>query len=173
MNNVEEFIKKHKTAFETDGPSAGVWTAIEDQLRKNKKAKAAVKMYKWLSVAAVFAVGFGLYFATNRMPSKIDVAGINPEFGKKEVRFASQIEEMKDSLAVYANENPELYQKFTQDLKNLDTDYEKLKAELPKSPNQLFVIKAMVKNREMQLQVLNQQLSILNQVNKYKNENTI
>jgi uncharacterized membrane-anchored protein YhcB (DUF1043 family) len=123
-------------------------------------------------VAAVLTLGFGLYF-DNSMRSKVDLVDINPEFGKKEVRFATQIEEMKDSLEIYAKQNPELYQKFTEDLKNLDSDYEKLRAELPKSPNQLFVVKAMVKNREMQLQILNQQLEIINQVNNYKKEHSL
>jgi hypothetical protein len=55
----------------------------------------------------------------------------------------------------------------------LDAEYEKLKLELQKTPNQLFVVKAMVKNREMQLQVLKQQLTIINQVNQYKKESSI
>lgn len=169
MKNLEEFIKNNKKAFEEKGPSEGLWTNIEIQLLKKQKAKATLNIYRWLSVAAVLMIGFGLYFGNN-MRSKVDVADINPEFAKKQVHFATQIEEMRDSLAIYAKQNPDLYQQFTEDLKNLDADYDKLKAELPKSPNQLFVVKAMVKNREMQLQVLNQQLEIINQVNNYKKE---
>ena len=172
MKNLEEFVKNNKKAFEEHGPSAALWQKIEFELEKNKKRANRVTIYRWISVAAVLTLGLGLYFG-NAMRSKLDVADINPEFGKKEVRFATQIEEMKDSLAIYAKQNPELYQKFTEDLKNLDADYDKLKAELPKSPNQLFVVKAMVKNREMQLQVLNQQLEIINQVNNYKKEQTL
>ena len=39
--------------------------------------------------------------------------------------------------------------------------------------SQLFIVKAMVRNREMQLQILNQQLLIINQVNQSKKENSI
>ena len=172
MNNVEKFVKENKKAFEESGPSAALWANIEAQLLQHQKTKTKLKIYRWLSVAAVLTLGFGLYF-DNSMRSKVDLVDINPEFGKKEVRFATQIEEMKDSLEIYAKQNPELYQKFTEDLKNLDSDYEKLRAELPKSPNQLFVVKAMVKNREMQLQILNQQLEIINQVNNYKKEHSL
>jgi hypothetical protein len=35
------------------------------------------------------------------------------------------------------------------------------------------VVKAIVKNREMQLQILNQQLEIINQVNNYKKEQSL
>lgn len=172
MKNLEEFVKNNKKAFEEEGPSAALWANIEAQLLQHQKTKTKLKIYLWLSVAAVLTLGLGLYFGIS-IRSNVDVADINPEFGKKEVRFATQIEEMKDSLDIYAKQNPELYHKFTDDLKNLDNEYEKLKAELPKSPNQLFVVKAMVKNREMQVQVLNQQLEIINQVNNYKMEQTL
>lgn len=173
MKNLEEFIKENKKAFEESGPSEGLWANIEAQLHKKQKAKTTLKTYKWHSVAAVLVVGFGLYFSYNFTKKDVRVADINPEFAIKQVRFVTQIEEMKDSLAIYAKQNPDLYQKFTEDLKNLDADYERLKAELPNSPNQFFVLKAMVKNREMQLQVLNQQLAIINQVNNYKKEQSL
>lgn len=173
MNNLEEFIKNNKKAFEENGPSTGLWLNIEAKLPKKQKATVTLKIYKWLSVAAVLVIGFGLYFSYNFAKQDVRVADINPEFAKKQVRFVTQIEELKDSLAIYAKQNPDLYQKFTADLKSLDADYEKLKAELPKSPNQFFVVKAIVKNREMQLQILNQQLEIINQVNNYKKEHSL
>eukprot|EP00388_Colpodella_angusta_P006563 GDKJ01019293.1.p2 GENE.GDKJ01019293.1~~GDKJ01019293.1.p2 ORF type:complete len:176 (-),score=9.84 GDKJ01019293.1:1412-1939(-) len=175
MNNkLEGFVKDNKKEFEVKGPSEKLWERIAAELDKEDKPKKSVKLYQWLSVAAVLVMGFGIYFTVNYNTSKnIEVADISPVFGEKEVRFASQIEEKKDSLLIYAQANPELYQKFTNDLKNLDAEYEKLKEQLPTSPNQLFIVKAMVKNREMQLQVLKQQLMIINQVNQYKKENSI
>ena len=127
-----------------------------------------------MSIAAMLMISAGIYFTydhTNN--STVEIAQVSPEFSQKEVRFVNQIEEKKDSLAIYATANPELYAQFTTDLKNLDAEYEKLKIELQKTPNQLFVVKAMVKNREMQLQVLQQQLMIINQVNQYKKESSI
>lgn len=172
MKNLEEFVKNNKKAFEEHGPSAALWQKIEFELEKNKKRIKRLKIYRWISVAAVFVVGLGVYFYTLK-PNRYDIADVRLSFKKKEVRFTTQIEEMKDSLAIYAKQNPELYQQFTEDLKNLDSDYERLKAEFPQSPNQYFVLKAMVKNREMQLQVLNQQLEIINQVNNYRKEQTL
>lgn len=175
MNNkLEGFVKDNKKEFEVKGPSDQLWERIAAELDKGDAPKKSVKLYQWLSVAAVLVMGFGIYLTVNFNTNKnIEVADISPVFGEKEVRFASQIEEKKDSLLIYAQGNPELYQKFTNDLKDLDAEYEKLKAQLPTSPNQLFIVKAMVKNREMQLQVLKQQLMIINQVNQYKKENSI
>ncbi|MBB2146157.1 hypothetical protein GM921_11720 [Pedobacter sp. LMG 31464] len=145
------------------------------ELDKKQEPKKKIELYKWLSIAAMLVISLGIYFTYNytQATTGINVADISPEFGQKEVRFVNQIEEKRDSLAIYATANPELYKKFTNDLKNLDADYERLKVELPESPNQLLIVKAMVRNREMQLQILKQQLMIINQVNQYKKENSI
>lgn len=174
-NKLEGFVKENKKEFEVKGPSAGLWDKIAAELDKEeeeKKPRKGIKLYQWMSIAAMLLISIGVYYTYTykQANSAIDIAHVSPEFSKKEVRFANAIEEKKDSLAVYATANPELYQSFTEDLKNLDAEYEKLKAELQKTPNQLFVVKAMVKNRELQLQVLQQQLAIINQVNQYKKE---
>lgn len=174
-NKLEGFVKENKKTFEEKGPSDQLWAKIEAELDKKQKPKKSIKMYQWMSIAATLVLSIGLYFTYNYNQAKnIEVADINPEFGKREVSFVSQIEEKKDSLAIYESENPDLYRTFTEDLKNLDAEYDRLKVQLPDSPNQISVVKAMVKNREMQLQVLRQQLMIINQVNQYnKKENSI
>lgn len=174
-NKLEGFVKDNKKEFEVKGPSNQLWAKIEAELDKKQQPKKSIKLYQWMSIAAMLLISVGIYFTYNykKANSPIEIAQVSPEFSQKEVRFVNQIEEKKDSLAVYATENPELYQQFTADLKNLDAEYEKLKLELQKTPNQLFVVKAMVKNREMQLQVLKQQLTIINQVNQYKKESSI
>jgi paraquat-inducible protein B len=175
-NKLEGFVKDNKKEFEVKGPSNELWAKIEAELDKKQEPKKSIKLYQWMSIAAMLIVSLGIYFTYNYKlvnNDEIEIAQVSPEFGQKEVRFVNQIEEKKDSLVLYATENPELYQQFTADLKNLDAEYEKLKLELQKTPNQLFVVKAMVKNREMQLQVLKQQLTIINQVNQYKKESSI
>ncbi len=173
-DKLKEFIKDNKKEFQEKGPSDKLWAKIEAELDQKKQPKKLFKLYPWMSIAAIALVSLGMYFTYNYKQSQnIVVADFNKEFAKKETRFVNQIREKKDSLFHFASENPDLYETFTADLKNLDDEYERLKIELPKSPNQLFVIKAMVKNREMQLQVLKQQLMIINQVNQYKKESTI
>jgi hypothetical protein len=170
-NKLEGFVKDNKKQFEVKGPSDKLWAKIEAELDKQEKPKKSIKLYQWMSIAAMFMISLGIYFTYNyKQANNINVADINPEFGQQEVSFTSQIEAKRDSLDFYANANPDLHRRFTEDLKNLDAEYERLKAQLPQSPNQLFTVKAMVKNREMQLQVLKQQLMIINQVNQYKKE---
>jgi len=175
MNNrLETFVKENRKAFDIMEPSAELWAKIEQGLDKKKKKKP-VKLYLWMSAAAAIVVVFGLaWFYVGKSQNKdLEIADVSASYAKKDVHFAGLITEKRDSLAIFASANPELYKKFTADLKKLDEDYEKLKAELPTSPNQTFVVKAMVKNREIQLQLLKQQLLIINQVDDYKRVNQI
>ncbi|WP_025141400.1 hypothetical protein [Pedobacter jeongneungensis] len=175
MNNrLETFVKDNRKSFDIMEPSADLWAKIEQGLDARTKKKP-VKLYLWMSAAAAIVVVFGLvWLYAGRLQNKdLEIADVSASYAKKEVHFAGLITEKRDSLAIFASANPELYKKFTADLRKLDEDYERLKAELPTSPNQTFVVKAMVKNREIQLQLLKQQLLIINQVDDYKRVNQI
>ncbi len=171
-NKLEGFVKENKKAFEAKGPSDALWAKIEAELDKKSKKKP-IKLYQWLSIAAILVVSFGIYFTYTPIRNEIAVADVSPDYGKKEVQFASLIEEKRDSLALYSKENPDLFKKFVSDLKKLDENYQGLKLELQTSPDPDAVVREMMKNLEIQADILSQQLSIINQVNQYKKENTI
>ena len=173
MNNkLEGFVRDNKKAFEVKGPSNALWSKIEAELDKKKPAKKTFSLYQWMSVAAMLVLTVGVYFGYQykKMNTEIMVADINPKMGKNEVRFTSLIEEKRDSLQTLAGADPELYKQFTADLSKLDKDYQELKKQLQTSPNKSLVGKAMMKNLEIQLQMISQQLYIINQVNQYKKE---
>lgn len=172
MNNkLEGFVKGHKKEFEVKAPSDQLWGKIAAELDK-KQQKKTISMYQWMSIAAMLILTAGIYFGYQykKTSAEIMVADINPKLGKTEVRFTSLIEEKRDSLQVLSQTNPELYKKFMNDLSKLDQDYQELKKQLQTSPNKALVGKAMMKNLEIQFQMISQQLSIINQVNQYKKE---
>lgn len=169
-NNIEDFIKHNKAAFDTEVPGDHLWLKMEQELKKgeNKLKKTERKQpasWWWIGIAASLLVVLGIgYMYNQKMQPSNALAQVSPQQAKKQVRFSSLIEKKTDSLQVFATENPELYQKFTTDLERIQADYGLLKQELVKSPNQEFVIRAMEKNLELQLQVVSQQLQIINQV---------
>jgi hypothetical protein len=131
----------------------------------NKAAQRQPKSWWWIGIAASLLVVLGIgYMYNHKVQPGNALAQVNPQQAKKQVRFSSMIAQKADSLEVYAAENPELYQKFASDLERIQADYDLLKKDLVKSPNQEFVIRAMEKNLELQLQVVSQQLQIINQV---------
>lgn len=177
MNNrgLEEYIREHRREFDVSSPPDQLWGKISEAL-DGKTVKKRSKMPLWLGIAASLLVVMSVIFTYtyhNRGNEELEIADINPVYAKKELKFASLIEEKKDSLQVFAKKNPELYAEFSADLVKLGSNYEVLKKELQNSPNQKAVVKAMVKNLELQLQVINQQLMIMTEVDEYKKENQI
>lgn len=172
---LETFVKENKKAFEGKGPSDELWNRIAIALDKQEKAGKRKKpgFYRWMNVAALLILSAGLYVAVrdHQDGNAVAVADVNPAFAKKEIHLASLIEEKKDSLQIYSEKNPELYQKFTGDIHKLDADYEILKKQLQTSPDRESVVRAMLKNLEIRANILSQQLQIINQVNQYKKEN--
>ncbi|WP_288884229.1 hypothetical protein [Pedobacter panaciterrae] len=171
---LEEYIREHKKSFDVGTPSDQLWGKIETALDK-EKVKKPLRVPLWFAIAAslivVMTVTF-IYTYRNR-ETGVEIADVNQGYAQKEMKFANLIEQKKDSLMVYAQENPKLYSEFSADLQKLGADYENLKKQLESSPNQKLVVRAMVKNLELQLQVINQQLSIINEVSQYKRENKI
>src|SRR5215217_1867419 len=132
---IEEYIREHRKAFDVATPSDQLLSRIENELNK-EKIKKPFRVPLWLGIAASLIVVMTITFIYTYRSQKADVeiADLNPGFAKKELKFASLIEERKDSLQVYAKENPALYQQFSSDLEKLETDYEELKKELQNSP---------------------------------------
>jgi len=171
---LEEYVKGHKKEFDLDSPSEELWGRIASKLDE-KKVKKPLRLQVWIGIAASFIVIMTVtfLFTYHNQSQEVSIADVNPLYAKKEMRFASLIEEKKDSLQVYAKENPALYKKFSGDIQKLDADYDRLKQELQNSPNPRLIVKAMVKNLELQLEVINQQLSIIYQVEEFKKESRI
>ncbi|WP_276091292.1 hypothetical protein [Pedobacter sp. JY14-1] len=169
---LEEYIREHRKSFDADGPSDQLWSRIVNELDR-EKLKKPWRVPLWLGIAASLTVILtAIFIYTYRdQQHKPALAGLNPTLARKEMQFASLIEEKKDSLQIYAKANPKLYRQFSADLDQLSADYDQLKNELKTSPNPRAVAGAMVKNLKLQLQVITQQLMIINEVNEYSNTN--
>lgn len=174
MKDIEDYIKKNKADFDVEGPSGQLWGRIEAELDL-QKVKKTKKFPFGLGIAAslVMVLGMLCFYKFYKGNHHRQFSAINRVYAKNEMKFASLIEEKKDSLLIYAKDNPDLYNKFNADLKTLDQDYELLKKELQHSPDQRLVIRAMAQNLETQLQIVSQQLSVISQVDNYKRENQL
>lgn len=164
---LERFVKDNRKAFDSESVPAGLWDKIDQALDAQAKPEKNTKyLWRYINIAAVLGICItvGIFIYQRQQPVNVELADISPSSAAKEMRFIHQIEEKKDSLEIFKSSDPELYKKFVEDLKNLDIEYEKLKGMLPGSPNKQAVVKAMVKNRELQVQLLKQQLYIFNEV---------
>ncbi|WP_428328267.1 hypothetical protein [Mucilaginibacter sp.] len=175
---LEDFMKMNREEFDDLEPSADLWSRIEKQLpvQEGEPKKRETKTFSLgfvLSVAAsvivVMGIGFSLFLHSQKN-GKVDFAAINPVYAQQQVQYTSMIETKRTELKSLAQSDPQLYKEFSAEIAKMDSTYKKLNSDLATSPNQERVLHAMIRNLQIQTEVLNQQLSVVEQFNKEKKD---
>jgi hypothetical protein len=78
--------------------------------------------------------------------------------------FAQLIVNKQTELKGLEKTNPTLYKEFMNDINDLDMSYKSLKKQLPQTQDRSRLIKAMINNLQLQIDLLNKQLIIVNQI---------
>jgi hypothetical protein len=198
-NGLEQFMRDNRDQFDTDEPGEQIWKNLEQQLtakdqteQKQSTQDGIIRMLKilrWSAAAAILILaGIGIYSLLNNRPVNNPVVEnkpkqdtpavndrllkeINPGYAKEVVQFTHLIELKQNELKEIEKENPNLYKMFVADINKLDSSYKALKKELPENPNREQLLEAMIENLRLQTEILNQQLSIINQIKASKSNN--
>jgi septal ring factor EnvC (AmiA/AmiB activator) len=174
---LEDFITNNKQHFDELEPRADLWSKIETELpqhfRDEKREGKSFSLGFVLRVAALITLVMGTCFITylaKQKPATISLAAINPEYAKQQVHYTSLIASQRTELKSIAKTDPQLYKEFTAEIAKMDSTYKKLNKDLATSPNQEAVLRAMIRNLQVQTEVLNQQLNVIEQFNEFKNQ---
>ena len=173
---LEDFIRQNKQAFNGQEPDADLWLKIEKRLPEHLTANQPEKTFTLgfvLRVAAIVMVVMGagfIFYLQKQQQQPIDLARINPEYARQQVKYASEVESKRSELKAIAKSDPELYREFNSEIIKMDSTYKKLNKELVASPNQERVLRAMIRNLQIQTELLNQQLEVIEQYNQTKKQ---
>ncbi|MBO9201214.1 MULTISPECIES: hypothetical protein [Niastella] len=197
---LEQFMRDNRDQFDSDEPSERIWKKLEQELtdeqRNNQQQKSkgqktiVLTMLRWSAAAAILILaGIGIFSLLNTRSTdkggmaknnvSIDSPGvndqllkeINPSYAREVSQFTQLIEMKQNELKEIEKENPILYKKFVTGIDKLDSSYNALKKELPENPNREQLLEAMIENLRLQTEILNQQLSIINQIKASKSNN--
>jgi hypothetical protein len=175
---LEDFIRMNKEEFDDLEPSADLWKKIEKHLPAEgtmpKKREAKTFSLNFVlrvaaSVILVMGVSFALYLRHEKRAG-IDYAAINPTYARQQMHYASLVQSKRSELKTIAKSDPQLYKEFSAEIAKMDSTYKKLNNDLATSPNQELVLRAMIRNLQIQTEVLNQQLNVIEQYNQMKKE---
>lgn len=182
-DRLERFVRDNREDFDSYEPSKALWKKIDAEVaqqqpkgkRLNGKIVRFGKMQWSMSIAAGIAllltVGYGV-MTYMQLPNEITGLSLPPAYrsayGKELVQFTSMIEQKREELKAMESEDPKLYHQFDAELQALDKSYQSLKSELPQNPNPEDLLKAMVQNLNMQIDLLNQQLQIIQKIKEVK-----
>ena len=173
---LQNFIRENKREFDQAEPPADLWSKIERDLDARQPGAAkpprVIRLSSLLQIAAslVIIVAAGIFLWQYQYKQATDLANIDPGLAKQQMHYTSVIESKRTELKRIEKEEPQLYQEFSSEIRKMDESYQRLKRDLPGSPNQEETVKAMIRNMQIQIQVLNQQLKIIEQVNQLKKE---
>lgn len=178
----EDFMHNNKEEFNEIEPSADLWGKIEAQLnfleeeeQQPKKREAKTFSLGFVlkvaaSVIIVMGIGFGIYIQSQKGAKGVDLAAINPEYAQQQVHYASLVETKLTELKTASKNDPQLYKEFSAEIAKMDSTYKKLNNDLATSPNQERVLRAMIRNLQIQTEVLTQQLNVIEQFNEMKKD---
>lgn len=176
-DRLENFIRKNKKDFNDFEPPADLWERIEQKLNEVQpeapKQPKKIRVSTVVRAAAIFLMFLtaGIVIWRNQQLSAPDLNDIDPQLAKQQIQYTSLIEEKQSELKRIQKENPQLYNEFSAEIKVIEENYQKLKKDLPESPNREETVKAMIRNLQIQIEVLNQQLKVIQQVDQFKKEN--
>jgi hypothetical protein len=178
----EDFMHDNNEEFNEIEPSTDLWGKIEAQLNfldeeqeqpKKREAKTfslGFVLKVAASVIIVMGIGFGTYIQSQKGAKGIDLAAINPEYAQQQVHYASLVETKLTELKSASKNDPQLYKEFSAEIAKMDSTYKKLNSDLATSPNQERVLRAMIRNLQIQTEVLSQQLNVIEQFNEMKKQ---
>ena len=190
-NNLERFIRDNRESFDHLEPSDDVWNKIGTAIGQPQKTTRVFSMSRagWAVAATLFLafagiLSYQLYQSSVKpeaiilgqqrtvVPQQGDslVNQIDPQYGKLVAQFTTVIETKQEELKKLEKDDPELYKKFAGDILKLDSAYHSLRNTLNANPNTEQLLQAMISNLQLQIDLLNQQLTIIQQVKKPKSE---
>jgi hypothetical protein len=192
MNNrFEKFVQDNREAFDADEPRPQLWKNLQEDLGESQKDERVfhLNFLRWTAAAAVLVMVVGMFYYASRTSVATTIAKhengnstvtpdqvvkeLDPNYAQEVYHFTQLIELKQNELKQIEKEHPELYHQFVRDINKLDSSYQALKLELPGNANRELLLEAMIQNLKLQSELLNQQLSIIKQINqKNKNENT-
>ena len=172
---LEDFINSERDSFDNLEPRPALWANIEQQLAQ-QQPKPVVKTFSLAfvlkvaaSVVLVMGIGFAWYLNTQHF-NRVNLVAINPTYAREQMRYASMVQNKRNELKTLAASNTQLYAEFSAELARMDSVYRKLNTDLVNSPDQESVLRAMIRNLQVQTEVLNQQLQIIEQFNDNKKQ---
>lgn len=188
--NLERFVRDNREAFDQMEPSPAIWdkigASLGDQSRPNKTRVVRMSRVRWAVAATLLLALAGTlgYMFFNQQSEEVRraqvavreeavdplVSQIDPQYAKLVSQFTEVIESKQSELRKIEKDDPALYQKFSGDIHKLDSAYHVLRGTLNANPNTEQLLQAMISNLQLQIDLLNQQLTVIKKIKEPKSQ---
>lgn len=203
-DRLERFIRDNREGFDAHEPSPDLWARLEAKLAASapgvdqnapdqaiQSGSVVIKplhssglgslglfsRYWKIAASVVLVAGLAGWLLLRQMTPNADavLARVDPQAARTAFRYVGLIETKRGEIREFEQTDPQLYREFSTEIEELNRDYQRLKTELPQTPNQEELLQAMIQNLQTQVHILNRQLTIINKIKqaKQQHESTI
>ncbi len=184
MKNLEDFIRNNREDFDEE-PSSQVWEKLAQNLDQAAKSHIRVlPLRRVWQIAAMITMFFvsvlaaqWYYFSQKNTEKGESLAQNQTEQGENLARelveaeryYGGEFMQKKLVLERFDIEEVEVKKDFEKHMAELDTVYAQLKNELYESGGEnQHLVRAMIENLQIRIDLFNQQIRLLEQINKLK-----
>ncbi len=167
---LEKLVRDHRSTFDSESPSDGVWSAINEGLEKEHRPRWKYGLWKYAAI--LFLVSTVALLVDRTGGDKPQSVAELSELEQVERYYTQLIEDKRQQLAMY--ESAALEESFENDLHQLDDLYKELKDQFENDIMDQKVRDAMIMNLKIRLDILSRQIEILERINddEYGDEET-
>lgn len=157
-DRLEKFVIDKRSEFDSEVPGSHVWHEISQRTRTH----AFRTEWLWKAAAVIF-FGMSTFLYFDRIPKEEGTAVVNEEFMNTEAYYTTLIQERKEEIASYLDQESPYYKDFKTDIAELDSMYNQLKIDL-KNGNEEMVMEAMIRNLQLRIEIMDKQLQVLKNI---------
>ena len=152
MDNLEEYIRKHREEMDIYKPSSGNWRKIRKEIRTGRN-----KGYRWISIAAMVAVIIGtavVFYRPGFKSSGKTIAGSNDQaivtgsslLKETEIYYNNLANSLYLEATPMLTRNPEIKKELVTDISQIDSICSEIKKDLKDNVANQDVIEALIQN---------------------------
>jgi hypothetical protein len=167
MDNLEEYIMKHREELDRYKPSPSIRKRL-GRILKTRKNSA----YRWVSVAAMIAVILGsamLFYKPGSHLFRKSTGGTasssSPQAGLQIKETEIYYNNLANSLYIEATpllaKNPEIKRELTMDLSQIDSICGEIKKDLKDNVANREVVEALIQNYRIKIKILEDMINVL------------
>lgn len=162
-DQLENFVRRNREAFDDREPSANLWSRIEHSLGRGTRRWNNPVAY-WRA-AAIFFMALSAYLLIPKKVTPSEGALAMKEFSDVEAYYVQEISSKVDLIREFKRNDG--LNGFTEDFRQLEAMYQVLKEEMKSRPSEK-VKDALVLNLLVRIDLLNQHLQKLEESAKQK-----
>jgi hypothetical protein len=169
----EDFMKNNNDEFDEIEPSADLWSKIEarlDTLDAPKKREAKTfSLGLRAKNGRIYHRGnghrFRAYIQSKKAQKPLTWLPLTPSMPNSRCIMHRWLKPSLTSLKQHQKAIRSYIRSLAAEIAKMDSTYKKLNNDLATSPNQERVLRAMIRNLQIQTEVLSQQLNVIEQFN--------